>query len=249
MRKAAEREEMAKQEAAKRTHQELTGHPPPPGHPLFSPDFRGTTTSLHPHMPRLSPFPPGHPLNASPGAGAPSSPNSSANRPLFPPGFAPAPPPPGASSAVAAAAAASMQQQIEERRRLEELSARVSAERQYAERMSALATDPLVRLQMAGVTPEIPGASHFRHPFGLLGAPPGKRTSAVFRTWRCCIILCSQDSEADLLQDLTRATVHRTRCFCVHHLCLVHHQVLRAATCPLLRTCFNASCCLSASIP
>ncbi len=53
---------------------------------------------------------------------------------------------------------------------------RVSAERQYAERM-ALATDPLVRLQMAGVTPEIPGASHFRHPgaFGLLGAPPGLR--------------------------------------------------------------------------
>ena len=28
---------------------------------------------------------------------------------------------------------------------------------QYAERMSQLATDPLVRLQMAGVNPEIPG--------------------------------------------------------------------------------------------
>lgn len=43
-------------------------------------------------------------------------------------------------------------------RRLEEFAARASAERQYAERM-ALATDPLVRLQMAGVNPEIPGAS------------------------------------------------------------------------------------------
>ena len=45
-------------------------------------------------------------------------------------------------------------------RRLEEMARAASAERQYAERMNALATDPLVRLQMAGVNPEIPGASH-----------------------------------------------------------------------------------------
>ena len=40
----------------------------------------------------------------------------------------------------------------------ESMSASMSAERQYAERMSALATDPLVRLQLAGVNPEIPGS-------------------------------------------------------------------------------------------
>jgi len=50
-----------------------------------------------------------------------------------------------------------------EGRRLEEFAA-LSRERQFA----ALATDPLVRLQMAGVNPELPPV----HPYGLLG-PPG----------------------------------------------------------------------------
>ena len=52
-----------------------------------------------------------------------------------------------------------------EGRRLEEFAA-LSRERQFA----ALATDPLVRLQMAGVNPELPPV----HPYGLLGPhPPG----------------------------------------------------------------------------
>ncbi len=57
----------------------------------------------------------------------------------------------------------------EQGRRYEEqlqLSAAISRERQYA----ALATDPLVRLQMAGVNPEMPSVHH--PAFGMLGPPP-----------------------------------------------------------------------------
>ena len=71
-------------------------------------------------------------------------------------------PPPGFTAhqhnILAAAAAA-------EGRRLEELAV-LSRERQYA----ALATDPLVRLQMAGVNPELPSVHH--PAYGLLGPPP-----------------------------------------------------------------------------
>lgn len=44
-----------------------------------------------------------------------------------------------------------------DRRSLEEFMARANLERQYAS--AALATDPLVRLQLAGVNPEIPGSA------------------------------------------------------------------------------------------
>lgn len=139
LRKASEREEALKVEQTKRAQQEALAQMPGAG--LFPPGsdpFRVGT----PHRP--SPFPSGHPLGD--------------NRPpshMYPPGFAPAPPP------------ALPTIMDVERRRLEELTAaRVSAERQYAERMSVLATDPLVRLQMAGVNPEIPG--HFGAP-GALG--------------------------------------------------------------------------------
>ena len=54
-----------------------------------------------------------------------------------------------------------------------EQQARHNAERQYAERINALATtDPLLRLQMAGINPELPsgaGGSPFGHHPGLSG--------------------------------------------------------------------------------
>ena len=62
---------------------------------------------------------------------------------------------------------------------LQEMEARATAERQYVERINSLATtDPLLRLQMAGLNPEIPGGgSPFgHHPSlgGFLRAPmPG----------------------------------------------------------------------------
>jgi len=57
------------------------------------------------------------------------------------------------------------------------LSERISADRLAVERM-ALATDPLVRLQMAGITPEVSAHSHTHlhmHPDAamMLGQPPG----------------------------------------------------------------------------
>ena len=68
--------------------------------------------------------------------------------PMYPPGFGPAPPPPPHShqhhpphAPPTSAALAN----FAEARRIEELAARATAERQYAEQMSALATDPLVR--------------------------------------------------------------------------------------------------------
>ena len=73
---------------------------------------------------------------------------SASPRPPYPPNAPGTPGPPPGSSAFGLSL---------ETRRLEEMM-RASAERQYAERM-ALATDPLVRLQMAGVNPEIPGAA------------------------------------------------------------------------------------------
>ena len=65
---------------------------------------------------------------------------------MYPPGFGPAPPPPPHSHQhhpppPPSAALAN----FAEARRIEELAARATAERQYAEQMSALATDPLVR--------------------------------------------------------------------------------------------------------
>ena len=83
-------------------------------------------------------------VNAAMVAAASASP-----RPHFPPrgpGTPGTPGPPG------------MPPGMMETRRIEEMM-RAEAERQYADRMTALATDPLVRLQMAGVNPEIPGSS------------------------------------------------------------------------------------------
>eukprot|EP00095_Tigriopus_kingsejongensis_P001568 maker-scaffold907_size82601-snap-gene-0.22 protein:Tk01568 transcript:maker-scaffold907_size82601-snap-gene-0.22-mRNA-1 annotation:"arginine-glutamic acid dipeptide repeats protein" len=160
IRKANEREEALKVEAVKRSHMEIPGvhHP---AHPFFN-DHMGKGSPHH-----RSPFPPGHPmsemerreneLRMSMGA-----PPVSRAQSMYPPGFGPAPPPNSHPSLMQAAA---------ESRRFEEQMARASAERQYAERMNALATDPLVRLQMAGVTPEIPGPFHPSHygPLGPLG--------------------------------------------------------------------------------
>jgi len=128
--------------------------PPPPGAPGSQPpppppSAPPTVTTAH------QPPPPGAPGGPNGPPGAPRS--------IFPPGFAPAPPPPSPHPSTLALDA--------ERRRLEELQ---RVERQYAERM-ALATDPIIRLQMVGVTPELPGSPHFRHPYGILGGPPGKR--------------------------------------------------------------------------
>merc|ERR1719219_2725715 len=79
-------------------------------------------------------------------------------RPPYPnPPGTPGPPPGGAAAAAAAAAFGSHLTSMDNRR-LEEFMARANVERQYAERMNALATDPLVRLQLAGVNPEIPGS-------------------------------------------------------------------------------------------
>ena len=52
-----------------------------------------------------------------------------------------------------------------------EQQVRAQAERNYADRINALATtDPLLRLQMAGINPEIPGGgSPFGHHPGLSG--------------------------------------------------------------------------------
>ena len=83
-----------------------------------------------------------------------------------PPGHPPTPhsqPPPGSAPSLFGS----------EGRRLEEIAARASAERQYVERINALATDPLVRLQMAGVNPEIPGASHSQMMSALAAGIPG----------------------------------------------------------------------------
>eukprot|EP00094_Tigriopus_californicus_P007403 TCALIF_07126-PA protein Name:"Similar to Rere Arginine-glutamic acid dipeptide repeats protein (Rattus norvegicus)" AED:0.09 eAED:0.09 QI:267/0.5/0.33/1/1/0.66/3/0/919 len=161
IRKANEREEALKVESVKRSHMEMQGMHSP-HHPLFSPnDPYGKGPPHH----RPSPFPPGHPMSAEMerrdhelrmSLGAPPVSRAS----MYPPGFGPAPPPSPHQGLMQAAAA--------ENRRFEEMAARASAERQYAERMNALATDPLVRLQMAGVTPEMPGPFHPSH-YGPLG--------------------------------------------------------------------------------
>ena len=177
LRKAAEREEVfkAQEAAAKRQHQILHD----PLNPLFSPDpFR---------MMHHRGFPPGHPLAA--GGEHPAAPQPPPPQPPppqqpqqprhhYPPGFAPAPPPPASTRApnpgpsVHHPPPGAAQFEME-RRRLEEI--RSNAERQmFADRMNAaLATDPLVRLQMAGVTPEIPpGTFGLPHPPPPPSAPP-----------------------------------------------------------------------------
>ena len=63
--------------------------------------------------------------------------------PMYPPGFGPAPPPPHSHHPPPSHSPALAN--FAEARRIEELAARANAERQYAEQMSALATDPLVR--------------------------------------------------------------------------------------------------------
>ena len=63
--------------------------------------------------------------------------------PMYPPGFGPAPPPPHSHHPPPSPSPALAN--FAEARRIEELAARANAERQYAEQMSALATDPLVR--------------------------------------------------------------------------------------------------------
>lgn len=66
-----------------------------------------------------------------------------------------------------------------ESRRIEEMMARARAEQNYADRISALATDPLVRLQLAGVNPEIPGGG--LHPaYASLMASLGPRPPPGF---------------------------------------------------------------------
>merc|ERR550517_193963 len=94
---------------------------------------------------RQSPFgPPGNPFPTGAGApGPPPTPVSSAPPPVST-SMSFFPPPIGSTG----------------HSRADELAAARAVERQYAERMSQLATDPLVRLQMAGVNPEIPGAAH-----------------------------------------------------------------------------------------
>jgi hypothetical protein len=83
-------------------------------------------------------------------------------------------PPPGS------AAAFGHGQMAMESRRLEEMVARASAERQFAERM-ALATDPLIRLQMAGVNPEMPGQGiHPAYASLLCGSLGGPRPPPGF---------------------------------------------------------------------
>ena len=65
--------------------------------------------------------------------------------PMYPPGFGPAPPPPHSHHPPHQPPPSAALANFAEARRIEELAARASAERQYAEQMSALATDPLVR--------------------------------------------------------------------------------------------------------
>ena len=81
------------------------------------------------------------------------------------PSRSPYPQPPGTPIPVSAGFGSHLSS-LENRRQVEEMQ-RHLAERQYAERMSALAsTDPLVRLQLAGVSvnPEIPHSLQNLHP-------------------------------------------------------------------------------------
>ncbi len=167
VRKANDREEAMKvAEHAKRIHHDLpAGHPgavPPPGapsHPLFSP----TSTAAAAAAAAADPFrrfsAAGHPLPSEADLRLLTA-SPAAQRPMYPPGFGPAPPAPPSPHPHSLALAA-------DARRMEEMvAARAAAERQaqqaYTDQMNAaLATDPLVRLRMAGVTPEIPGASPF----------------------------------------------------------------------------------------
>ncbi len=185
LRKASEREvEMRNADHAKRAAQEMANNlhhmAGIPGHPgLFNPAMAAAMSnpSLHAAMAASgagrhpSPFPPAAspvvsaapPPSRTPGAAGDSPsplapPPPHAPRPLgFPPGFAPAPAPSPHPSLAAIQA-----QAADTRRRQYEESVRMT-----------LATDPLLRLQMAGVTPEIPGVphGHFRHANPFL--PPG----------------------------------------------------------------------------
>merc|ERR1719510_1137725 len=77
---------------------------------------------------------------------------------------------------------AANQRGLEELVRANMVRESMSAERQYAERMSALATDPLVRLQLAGVNPEIPGSGLHPAYASLLAGNPlaGPRPPPAF---------------------------------------------------------------------
>ena len=157
----------AQEQAAKVARIEMTNHldhlarhtpQPPPG--LSLPPGLG---SPYGHLSEMERFERERAMNAalSAAAGSPRSP--------YPPGSQG---PPGSQAAAAAAAAAAFGRHLpgmDNQRDLEILRAnmagmagREALERQYAERMSAqaaaLATDPLVRLQLAGVNPEIPGS-------------------------------------------------------------------------------------------
>jgi arginine-glutamic acid dipeptide repeat-containing protein len=180
LRKAHDREAEARnaaehaKRAATHPHDLPHGHPqapgPPPGHPLFSPTT--SAASADPFRPG-SRFPPTHPMAAELERReqeqrmlmAATSP--ALRPPMFPPGhgFGPAPPPPGQSNAHAAYAAAA----AHDARRMEE----IRAAQQYAQLSQMdFDTDPLVRLRMAGITPENPGASPFSHP-GFLASLRG----------------------------------------------------------------------------
>ena len=89
------------------------------------------------------------------------------------PSRSPYPNPPGTPIPVSAGFGSHLSA-LDSRRQAEEMQ-RAMAERQYVERMNALAqhsTDPLVRLQLAGVSPEMPHSLHPAYAASLMAGNP-----------------------------------------------------------------------------
>ena len=130
--------------------------PPPMGIPQLGSNPYAAAAAAAGHMSDLERFERERAMNAALASAAGSP------RPPYPSAPGTPGPPPGSAAAAAAAFNSHITNLDNNRRMAEELMARGSLERQYMERM-ALATDPLVRLQLAGVNPEIPGSA-LHHP-------------------------------------------------------------------------------------